>query len=127
MKRSLALIAVVAAFACSPRATEESALRRGDQAFAQGQYDEALAELKRINLNHLFPHQVFLAISHAQLGNRSEAQAAKERVIELQPQFSAVWFMERFQFHDDLKAAFLDADSMRPKRLPPSLIEEMTK
>ena len=26
-----------------------------------------------------------------------------------------------------VKAAFLDADSMRPKRLPPSLIEEMTK
>jgi acyl-CoA thioester hydrolase len=26
-----------------------------------------------------------------------------------------------------VKAAFLDADSMRPKRLPPSLFEEMTK
>ncbi|HSG96776.1 MAG TPA: YbgC/FadM family acyl-CoA thioesterase [Woeseiaceae bacterium] len=26
-----------------------------------------------------------------------------------------------------IKAAFLDADSMRPKRLPPSLFEEMTK
>lgn len=78
------------------------------KAYFTERYDDALAELKRINLVHLFPHQVFLAISHAQLGNRNEARAATERVIELQPQFSAVWFMERFQFHDDLKPAFLD-------------------
>ena len=46
MKRSFVLITLAATFACSPRATEESALRRGDEAFAQGQYDEALAEYR---------------------------------------------------------------------------------
>jgi len=46
MKRSLILITFAATFACSSRATEESALRRGDEAFAQGQYDEALAEYR---------------------------------------------------------------------------------
>jgi len=46
MKRSLVLLTLAATFACSPRATEESALRRGDEAFAQGQYREALAEYR---------------------------------------------------------------------------------
>jgi len=32
--------------ACSPRATEVSAVQRGDEAFAQGDYDEALAEYR---------------------------------------------------------------------------------
>jgi tetratricopeptide (TPR) repeat protein len=31
---------------CSPRATEVSAVRRGDEAFAQGNYEEALAEYR---------------------------------------------------------------------------------
>jgi len=78
------------------------------EAYFTERYEDALAELKRINLTHLFTHQVFLAISHAQLGNRDEAGAAVARVIELQPEFSAVWFMDRFQFHDRLKPAFLD-------------------
>ena len=78
------------------------------RAYFTERYEDALAELRRINLTDLFPHQVFLAISHAQLGNREEARAATERVMELQPQFSAVWFVERFQFHDDLKPAFLE-------------------
>jgi tetratricopeptide (TPR) repeat protein len=46
MKRCLALTLLIAGFACTSRATEESALRRGDQAFAQGQYEEALAEYR---------------------------------------------------------------------------------
>ena len=46
MKRSLLLLMLASTYACSPRATEESALRRGDEAFAQGQYDEALAEYR---------------------------------------------------------------------------------
>ena len=40
----LALIALAAA--CSPRTTEENALRRGDVAFAQGIFEEALAEYR---------------------------------------------------------------------------------
>ena len=78
------------------------------EAYFTERYEDALTELKRINLTHLFPHQVFLAISHAQLGNRDEARAAVGRVIELQPEFSAVWFMDRFQFHEQLEPAFLD-------------------
>jgi len=31
---------------CSPRATEQSAVRRGDEAFAQGNFEEALAEYR---------------------------------------------------------------------------------
>lgn len=46
MKRSFVLMVLAAALACSPRDTEESALRRGDEAFAQGQYGEALAEYR---------------------------------------------------------------------------------
>ena len=41
-----ALIVVLTILACSPRATEVSAVRRGDEAFAQGNYEEALAEYR---------------------------------------------------------------------------------
>lgn len=44
--RSLALASAVVATACIGRAAEESAVRRGDVAFAQARYDEALAEYR---------------------------------------------------------------------------------
>lgn len=44
---ALSLLIVSAALgACSSRQTEENAVRRGDQAFAQGDYEEALAEYR---------------------------------------------------------------------------------
>ena len=42
----LAALAASLVAACSTGTTEESSLRRGDQAFAQGKYDEALAEYR---------------------------------------------------------------------------------
>jgi tetratricopeptide (TPR) repeat protein len=42
---SVVVLCLMAA-ACSPRATDVSAVRRGDEAFAQGDYDEALAEYR---------------------------------------------------------------------------------
>jgi tetratricopeptide (TPR) repeat protein len=43
---SLAALCGLTAAACATRATEESAVRRGDQAFALGNYEEALAEYR---------------------------------------------------------------------------------
>ena len=43
---TLLLVASAALAACSPRATDVSAVRRGDLAFAQGDFDEALAEYR---------------------------------------------------------------------------------
>jgi tetratricopeptide (TPR) repeat protein len=43
---SLSLILLLTAGACTTRASEENALRRGDEAFAQGDFDEALAEYR---------------------------------------------------------------------------------
>lgn len=42
----LAALGVLAVGACGGRASEESVVRRGDVAFAQGQFDEALAEYR---------------------------------------------------------------------------------
>jgi len=42
----LGLLVVVAVAGCSPRSTEENAVRRGDEAFAQGDFEEALAEYR---------------------------------------------------------------------------------
>jgi tetratricopeptide (TPR) repeat protein len=39
-------LALVTLAGCSPRATEEDAVRRGDEAFAQGNFEEALAEYR---------------------------------------------------------------------------------
>lgn len=46
VRPSVPLLIVCALSACSPRATDVSAVRRGDIAFAQGNYDEALAEYR---------------------------------------------------------------------------------
>lgn len=47
LARATAFVAIcVSVGACSPRATEVSAVRRGDEAFAQGNFDEALAEYR---------------------------------------------------------------------------------
>ena len=43
---TLAALCGLTAAACATRATEESAVRRGDQAFALGNYEEALAEYR---------------------------------------------------------------------------------
>ena len=42
----LAALAALALTACNTGTTEESSVRRGDQAFAQGKYEEALAEYR---------------------------------------------------------------------------------
>ncbi|HET9949728.1 MAG TPA: tetratricopeptide repeat protein [Longimicrobiales bacterium] len=42
----LGLLLLAALAACSPRQTEQNAVRRGDVAFAQGEYEEALAEYR---------------------------------------------------------------------------------
>ena len=44
LRSAMLLLAGLAA--CSPRASEENAVRRGDQAFAQGMFEEALAEYR---------------------------------------------------------------------------------
>jgi tetratricopeptide (TPR) repeat protein len=44
--RSALLCLVAALAACSPRTSEQNAVRRGDVAFAEGDYDEALAEYR---------------------------------------------------------------------------------
>lgn len=46
MRLLLAGLTVGLVVACAPRDTETSAVRRGDEAFAQGDYDEALAEYR---------------------------------------------------------------------------------
>lgn len=47
VRRSLAgLLLCLTVVGCTSRATEVSAVRRGDEAFAQGNYDEALAEYR---------------------------------------------------------------------------------
>ncbi len=46
MTRALFLVPVAVLAACSPRTSEQNAVRRGDVAFAQGNYDEALAEYR---------------------------------------------------------------------------------
>ncbi len=43
---AVALVWALASAACSPGSTEEDSIRRGDVAFAQGKYDQALAEYR---------------------------------------------------------------------------------
>ena len=78
------------------------------ESYFTGRFGEALADLKRINLANLWVHHVFLAITHAQLGDEAAARAEAETVLTMNPAFTVPWFLDRFRFHETLRPAFLD-------------------
>ena len=55
--------------------------------YRQRHYAEALAVLQKLNMPDYWVFHFLKAMLHAQLGNRSEAQAAVERTLQLSPEF----------------------------------------
>jgi tetratricopeptide (TPR) repeat protein len=60
----VAALVVASLAACSPRATEVSAVRRGDEAFALGNYNEALAEYRLALRQGIDDPEVIARVAH---------------------------------------------------------------
>ena len=78
---------VVAASACVARAAEDGATLRGDQAWAHGDYEEALAEYRLAVRRGASSGDAHLRVAHAyaRLGRVDEARQAYRRAIEVRP------------------------------------------
>ena len=93
MKRWLlrgGLVAAVAGSACVARATEDGATLRGDQAWAHGDYEEALAEYRLAVGRGANSGDAHLRVAHAyaRLGRVDEARQAYRRAIASEPAFA---------------------------------------
>ena len=84
--RRCSLIAL-AASACVARATEDGATLRGDQAWAHGDYEEALAEYRLAVRRGADSGDAHLRVAHAyaRLGRVDEARQAYRRAIDAEP------------------------------------------
>ena len=77
----------VAALACVSRATEDGATQRGDQAWARGDYEEALAEYRLAVRHGVNSGEAHLRVAHAyaRLGRVDEARQAYGSAIAADP------------------------------------------
>jgi tetratricopeptide (TPR) repeat protein len=72
--------------------------------FERGEYEEALAAARKINLPGFFWTQIYLAGIYAELGRDSEARSALEELIRVYPGFTTATLIEeerKFNYRDD--------------------------
>jgi TolB-like protein/cytochrome c-type biogenesis protein CcmH/NrfG len=62
--------------------------------FHRGEYEEALAAARKINLPGFFGTQIYLAAIYAELGRQSDARSALEELLRLYPGFSVEKLIE---------------------------------
>jgi adenylate cyclase len=62
--------------------------------FDRGEYEEALAAVRKVNLPDFFPTQLWLAAIYAQLGRDQEARAAVEELLRLRPDYTIERYIE---------------------------------
>jgi tetratricopeptide (TPR) repeat protein len=81
---------LVALAACSPRATDVPAVRRGDEAFAVGNFEEALAEYRLAIRQGADDPQISARVAHtySMLGRVDDAGAYYEEAVARDPDFA---------------------------------------
>ena len=65
--------------------------------FDKGEYEEALAAVRKINIPGYFWPQIYLAAIYAELGRQSEARSALEELLRLYPGFTTEKLIEELQ------------------------------
>jgi tetratricopeptide (TPR) repeat protein len=65
--------------------------------FDKGEYEEALAAARKINIPGYFWPQMFLAAIYGELGRQSEARSALEELLKLYPGFTTEKLIEELQ------------------------------
>ena len=87
--------------------------------FDRGEYEEALAAARKINIPGLFWPQIYLAAMHAELGRQSEAQFSVEELVRLYPGFNVERFIDearKWKYRDESIRHFVAA--LRKAGLP---------
>jgi TolB-like protein/cytochrome c-type biogenesis protein CcmH/NrfG len=87
--------------------------------FQKGEYEEALAAARKIDLPGFFGTQIYLAAIYAELGRKSEARSAVEELLKLYPGFTTETHIEEARKHnapDERIRRFVDA--LRKAGLP---------
>jgi TolB-like protein/Tfp pilus assembly protein PilF len=62
--------------------------------FDRGEYEEALAAVRKVDAPNDFWHQVFLAVIYTELGRQNEARSALEELLRLYPGFTVEKYIE---------------------------------
>jgi tetratricopeptide (TPR) repeat protein len=65
--------------------------------FDKGEYEEALAAARKINIPGYFWPQIYLAAIYGELGRQSEARSALEELLRLYPGFTTEKLIEELQ------------------------------
>ena len=68
--------------------------------FNRGEYEEALAAARKINIPGYFWPQIFLAAIYGELGRQNEARSALEELRRLYPGITTETLIEEFQKHN---------------------------
>jgi tetratricopeptide (TPR) repeat protein len=71
--------------------------------FEKGEYEEALAAARKIDMPGLFWPQIYLSAIYAELGRQSETRLAVEELLRLYPGFTVEKFIEearKWNFRD---------------------------
>jgi tetratricopeptide (TPR) repeat protein len=65
--------------------------------FDKGEYEEALAAARKINIPGYFMPQIYLAAIYGELGRQSEARSALKELLRLYPGFTTEKLIEELQ------------------------------
>jgi tetratricopeptide (TPR) repeat protein len=68
-----------------------------DYHFERGEYEEALAAARKVDLPSLFVTQIYLAAFYAELGRQREARSALEELLKLYPGFTTETLIEEWR------------------------------
>ena len=89
--------------------------------YRKGQYEAALAEAQKIEMNnYVWAHAVLVAV-YGQLGRFQEAQPSIKRILELDPNFEATAREKRwkqFRYQEPLLDHFMDGLRKAGMKIP---------
>jgi tetratricopeptide (TPR) repeat protein len=92
--------------------------------FARGEYEEALAAARKLDIPGFYHTQIYLAAIYAELGRHSEARFAAEELLRIYPDFTTQkWTeeMRRTNYPDDSIRRWVAA--LRKAGLPEQAVE----
>jgi TolB-like protein/Tfp pilus assembly protein PilF len=85
--------------------------------FFTGRYQEALAELNKMGFPEDYTwDQVARALTQAQLGDDAAARAARDKALEIKPDYTLAWHLATLKVHESYHPAYID--SARKAGLP---------
>jgi len=93
--------------------------------YFSGRYADALAETIKMNYPDVFWYQELLAVTYAQLGELERARAARDRLLELKPDYTFAWTNSVYPYHESLLPRYFEG--VRKAGLPLGDLDALRK